>query len=70
MGDNLVSGVVTVLTAIVGVAIIAVIVSNNAQTGTVLTDAGNAFSSALKAATGPVSGSMLGGVSAPTLSGA
>lgn len=48
--------IVKVLTAIVGVAIIAVIVSKNAQTPQVLTSAGTAFASILKAATGPVSG--------------
>lgn len=53
-------GLVTVITAIIGVAIIAVIVSKNAQTGSVLTAGGSALSSVLKAATGPVSGSGFG----------
>lgn len=56
MSDQLIGGVVTVLTAIIGVAIIAVLVSGNAQTGNVLTSAGNAFSSSLRAAEAPVSG--------------
>jgi hypothetical protein len=51
--------VITVLTAIIGVAIIAVLVSKNAQTGQVLTSAGNAFSKVLGAAVNPVSGSSL-----------
>jgi hypothetical protein len=57
MGSQLVSGVVTVLTAIIGVAIVATLVSKNAQTGTVLTSAGTAFSGALGTALSPVSGS-------------
>lgn len=42
--------------AIVGVAILAVLVSKNANTSGVLSSAGNAFSQALSAAEGPVSG--------------
>ncbi len=53
--DNAISGVVTIATAIVGVAILAVLVSTNAQTPQVLTAGGNAFAAALNAATGPVS---------------
>ena len=69
MGDNLVAGVVTVATAIVGVAVIAVIVSNGSNSAGVLTSAGNAFSNALNAATSPVRGgsSLTGGVSPITL---
>jgi hypothetical protein len=48
--------IVTILTAIIGVAIVAVLVSKNAQTAGVLTAGGNAFSSALNAATKPVTG--------------
>ena len=44
------------LTAIVGVAIVAVIVSKNSQTSSVLTSAGNAFSGILKVAVSPVTG--------------
>jgi hypothetical protein len=42
--------------AIVGLAIVAVLVSRNAQTGSVITSAGNAFSGAIGAAVAPVSG--------------
>jgi hypothetical protein len=42
--------------AIVGVAILAVLVSKNANTSGVLSSAGNAFGSALAAAEGPVTG--------------
>lgn len=63
MGDQLIASVVTVATAIVGLAIIAVLVSKNAQTGTVIQAGGSAFSQALTAAVSPVSGSS--GFSAP-----
>lgn len=55
---NTVGQIVTVLTAIVGVAIIAVLVSRNSQTPTVIKEFGNAFSGALRAATSPVTGSL------------
>lgn len=48
-------GLITVVTALIGVAIIAVIVGKNAQTGNVITSGGNALANVLKAATGPVS---------------
>lgn len=49
-------GIITVITAIIGVAIIAVIVSKNAATSQVLSSAGSAFSGILGAAVGPVTG--------------
>lgn len=48
--------VVSIATAIVGVAILAVLVSKNSNTTGVLQAAGTAFSSALGVATGPVTG--------------
>jgi hypothetical protein len=54
--NNAVSQIVTVLTAIVGVAILAVLVSKNAQTPAVVKSFGQAFSGALSAATAPVTG--------------
>lgn len=57
MGGKYVADIVTVLTAVVGLAIIATLVSKQANTGTVLTSAGTAFSGILKAAVSPVSGS-------------
>jgi hypothetical protein len=57
MGDKLITAVVSVLVAMVGVAIIAVLVSKNAQTPAVLQASGSAFSGILKAAVSPVSGS-------------
>lgn len=65
MSDQLIGGLVTVATAIVGVAIIAVLVSNNARTSQVIGSAGQAFAGALTAAEGPVSGGF-GGVQLPS----
>jgi len=56
MTDNLISGIVTVATAIVGIAILAVLVSGHSQTAAVIKSAGNAFSGAIGAAVSPVVG--------------
>jgi len=56
MGDQLITSVVTVLTAIIGVAIIAVLVSRQANTAGVLQAGGSAFSSALATAVSPITG--------------
>lgn len=53
--------IVTIAVAIVGVAILAVLVSQKSNTAGVLAAAGSAFANSLSAATGPVTGS----VSAP-----
>jgi uncharacterized membrane protein YbjE (DUF340 family) len=66
MSDNLITSVVTVLTAIIGVAVIAVLVSQRAQTSAVLRAGGGAFSSILGSALSPVTGGTFtfpGGVS-------
>lgn len=63
MGSNAFGQIATVLTAIVGVAILAVLVSRNAQTPAVIGAAGDFFSGALRAATGPVMGGGYGGLS-------
>jgi hypothetical protein len=60
MGEKLITSIVTVLTAIVGVAIIAVLVSKNSNTTGVLQAGGSAFSSALGTALSPISGSGFG----------
>lgn len=52
--NNAIEPVVTILTAVVGVAILAVLVSRNSNTSGVLTAAGNAFGGALKVAVSPV----------------
>jgi hypothetical protein len=59
MGDRLISSLVTIATGIIGLAIIAVLVSKNAQTGQVIGAGGSAFSGALAAAESPVTGSGL-----------
>lgn len=60
MTDQLFNSIVTIATAIIGVAILAVLVSKNADTSNVLTAAGSAFAKALGAATAPVTGGGLG----------
>jgi len=57
MERNLWEPVVTIAAAVVGVAIISVLVSKNAQTPQVLGAAGSAFANVLSAATAPVTGS-------------
>jgi PRD1 phage membrane DNA delivery len=52
--------VITVLLAIVGVAIVAVLVSNNANTGSVLGSSGKAFAQALGCAVSPITGGSCG----------
>lgn len=52
--NNYWNGIVTVLVAIVGVAVLATLVSGRAKTAEVITSGGNAFAAMLKAATGPV----------------
>ena len=62
MSDQLFSSITTVVMAIIGVAILAVLVSRNSNTSGVLTAGGGAFSNILGAALSPVSGSgVLGG---------
>lgn len=64
MGDEIIRSITTIAVAIVGVAILAVIVSKNAQTPQVIGAAGTSFAQALGAAVAPVSGGM--GVSLAT----
>lgn len=56
MSEQLLSSVTTVLLAIVGVAIIAVLVSRNANTTGVISAGGKAFSQDLGTALSPVTG--------------
>jgi hypothetical protein len=56
MTDSLVTGLVSVALAIVGVATVATLVSNKAQTAQVLQAGGNAFGTDLLAAVSPVTG--------------
>lgn len=54
--NNAVGQIVTVLTAIVGVAIVATLVSRRSQTPAVIDSFWSGFASSLEAATGPISG--------------
>jgi PRD1 phage membrane DNA delivery len=56
MGKDLWEPIVTIAAGVIGVAILAVLVSKNAQTGQVIGATGSAFSNILSAATGPVTG--------------
>lgn len=61
MSDQLITSVTSVLLAIVGVAIIATLVSKNANTAGVLQAGGSAFSGSLGTALSPVTGAGMGG---------
>jgi membrane DNA delivery protein len=56
MSEQLITSVVTVATAIIGVAIIAVLVSKNANTTGVIQAASSGFSQSLGTALSPVTG--------------
>lgn len=60
--DHLVNGAVSIALAIVGVALLAVLVSRQANTTGVIGASGNAFAKSLGAATAPLFGSSMGGV--------
>lgn len=54
--DNITEAAVSIAVAIVGVAILAVLVSNNSNTSGVITALGNAFGNSLGVAVSPVTG--------------
>ena len=54
--NQVTESIVTIFTAIVGVAVLAVLVSQKSNTAGVLSAFGSAFSNSLSAATGPVTG--------------
>lgn len=56
MSDNLTTGLVTIAMGILGVATIAVIFSTKANTGQVVTSAGNALATNVLAAVSPITG--------------
>ena len=56
MSDALINSIVTVLLAIVGVAVLAVIVSRNSNTTGVIQAGGSAFSGSLATALSPITG--------------
>jgi hypothetical protein len=62
MSDQLFNSLFTVVTAIIGVAILAVLVSKNANTTGVITASSQAFSGALGTALSPVTGTGAGGI--------
>lgn len=55
--NQILNGVVVIITAIIGVAILSVLVSRNSNTAGVLTAGSQAFSGALGTALSPVTGS-------------
>ena len=55
-GDKIIGSVVTIAAAIVAIAIVAVLVSQKAQTPAVLKAAGVAFGNAISAAVSPITG--------------
>lgn len=59
--NQLVNSITTILAAVVGLAILSVILSKNSQTSSVLTSGGSAFSGILNAAESPVTGSSISG---------
>lgn len=56
MTDNLINSVVTVATAIIGLAILAVLVSKNANTSGVISSLSSGLSKNITAAVSPVTG--------------
>ena len=70
MSDNFINAMVAVVTSIVGLAIIAVLISRNANTAGVITSAGGALSTDIATAVSPVTGSGSGfGLSVPMVTG-
>lgn len=67
--QNIGAGVVAVIVGVIGVAMVAVIVSQNAQTSSVLQSGGTALSSIIGAAVAPVSGSNSFGSTGSTVGG-
>jgi hypothetical protein len=62
---NVSASVVSVIASIIGLAIVAVLVSQKAQTSQVLQGAGSALSKVIAAAVGPVTGSSGNSFGAP-----
>lgn len=70
MTDNLIASVTTVAVAIVGIAILAVLVSNRAQTANVIAAGAGGFAQDIAAAVSPVTGGTFnfgGGASLPAI---
>ena len=56
MSDSLATSIVTVLLAVIGVAVIAVLVSKNAQTSNIIKTGSTGFSNILGSALSPITG--------------
>lgn len=72
MESQLFTSIASIATAIIGVAILSVLVSQKSNTANVITAGGNAFSNALGVAEGPITGftpSSSGVFNLPTASG-
>ena len=67
MSDNHTNALVAIALAIVGLATLSVIVSNNANTSGVISAGTSGFAQLLQAATGPVTGGGSSGISLPNL---
>jgi hypothetical protein len=64
-------GIIAIVTGIIGLAIVAVVVSQNANTSSVIGASGSALSSVIGAAVSPVAGNnTLGSVASPAAQGA
>lgn len=61
MSDKMITSLVTILLAVIGVAVIAVLVSKGANTGNVFGSFGTAISNILCTAISPVTGNSCGG---------
>lgn len=55
MGKELIGGIISIVVAVLGIALVAVIVGKGAQTSKVISSAGGAFSEVLGEALKPVS---------------
>lgn len=69
MSENLVTALVSVLVALIGLAALSVVLSKNATTSQVINAGSTGFSSLLRAATSPVAGGGLGGMSPLSIPG-
>lgn len=58
--DKIGPAIITIVAGVIGLAIVAVIVSQKAQTSTVISSSGSALSSIINAAVSPVSGNTFG----------
>ena len=59
--NQIVNSITVILTAVVGIALLSVILSRNSQTAGVFNAGANGFGTILKAAEAPVMGSSIGG---------